>query len=134
MLVRRIALFFVTMVAASFVYAKTIALVQINQQAQFFTDMNRGAEAEAANLGHKLVIFNANNDPAAQNNAIETYIQQKVDGLIVVAIDTNGIMPAVIQAANAGIPVVAFLHLDDATACRVCGSDCVSLPPTPRLL
>ncbi len=53
------------------------------------------------------MIFNANNDPAAQNNAIETYIQQKVDGLIVVAIDTNGIMPAVIQAANAGIPVVA---------------------------
>jgi ribose transport system substrate-binding protein len=94
-------------VAAGFVYAKTIALVQINQQAQFFTDMNRGAEAEAAKLGHKLVIFNANNDPAAQNNAIETYIQQKVDGLIVVAIDTNGIMPAVIQAANAGIPVVA---------------------------
>jgi ribose transport system substrate-binding protein len=94
-------------IAAGFVYAKTIALVQINQQAQFFTDMNRGAEAEAAKLGHKLVIFNANNDPAAQNNAIETYIQQKVDGLIVVAIDTNGIMPAVIQAANAGIPVVA---------------------------
>ena len=69
--------------------------------------MNRGAEAEAAKLGHKIVIFNANNDPAAQNNAIETHIQQKVDGLIVVAIDTNGIMPAVIQAANAGIPVVA---------------------------
>ena len=107
MLVKRIALLCVMMIAASLVYAKTIALVQINQQAQFFTDMNRGAEAEAAKLGHKLVIFNANNDPAAQNNAIETYIQQKVDGLIVVAIDTNGIMPAVIQAANAGIPVVA---------------------------
>ena len=107
MFVKRMALLCVMMIAASLVYAKTIALVQINQQAQFFTDMNRGAEAEAAKLGHKLVIFNANNDPAAQNNAIETYIQQKVDGLIVVAIDTNGIMPAVIQAANAGIPVVA---------------------------
>ena len=107
MLVKRMAMFCVMMIATSLVYAKTIALVQINQQAQFFTDMNRGAEAEAAKLGHKLVIYNANNDPAAQNNAIETYIQQKVDGLIVVAIDTNGIMPAVIQAANAGIPVVA---------------------------
>jgi len=107
MLVKRVLLLFIMIIAAGFVYAKTIALVQINQQAQFFTDMNRGAEAEAAKLGHKLVIFNANNDPAAQNNAIETYIQQKVDGLIVVAIDTNGIMPAVIQAANAGIPVVA---------------------------
>ena len=53
------------------------------------------------------MIFNANNDPAAQNNAIETYIAEGVDGIIVVAIDVNGVMPAVQQAADAGIPVVA---------------------------
>jgi len=87
---------------------KTIALIQINQQAQFFTDMNKGAQAEAKKNGYKMVIYNANNDPTAQNNAIETFIQQGVDGFIVVAIDTNGIMSAVIQAANAGIPVVAI--------------------------
>ncbi len=85
----------------------TIALVQINQQALFFTQMNEGAEKKAQELGAKLVIFNANNDPAAQNNAIETYIADKVDGLVVVAIDTNGIMPAVEAAAAAGIPVAA---------------------------
>ena len=88
-------------------YSGTIALIQINQQAQFFTYMNDGAKAQASKKGHKMVIYNANNDPTAQNNAIETYIQQGVAGLIVVAIDTNGIMSAVIQAANAGIPVVA---------------------------
>lgn len=85
----------------------TIALVQINQQALFFTQMNEGAEKKAKELGAKLVIFNANNDPAAQNNAIETYVAQKVDGLIVVAIDVNGVMPAVEAAAKAGIPVAA---------------------------
>ena len=85
----------------------TIALVQINQQALFFTQMNEGAEKKAKELGAKLVIFNANNDPAAQNNAIETYIADKVDGMVVVAIDTNGIMPAVQAAAAAGIPVAA---------------------------
>ena len=85
----------------------TIALVQINQQALFFTQMNEGAEKKAKELGAKLVIFNANNDPAAQNNAIETYIAEKVDGIVVVAIDVNGIMPAVQAAAAAGIPVVA---------------------------
>ena len=85
----------------------TIALVQINQQALFFTQMNEGAQKKADELGAKLVIFNANNDPAAQNNAIETYIADKVDGLVVVAIDTNGIMPAVEAAAKAGIPVAA---------------------------
>jgi ribose transport system substrate-binding protein len=87
---------------------KTIALVQINQQALFFNQMNAGAEKAAKEAGVKLVIFNANNDPAAQNSAIETYIQQKVDGIAVVAIDVNGIMPAVKQAAAANIPVVAI--------------------------
>ena len=86
----------------------TFALIQINQQALFFTQMNEGAQKAADAAGANLVIFNANNDPAAQNNAIETYIQQKVNGLIVVAIDTNGIMPAVKAADAAGIPVVAI--------------------------
>ncbi|MEO1089692.1 MAG: substrate-binding domain-containing protein [Pseudomonadota bacterium] len=87
--------------------AQNLALVQINQQALFFTQMNQGAETKATELGAELVIFNANNDPAAQNNAIETYVAQGVDGLIVVAIDVNGVMPAVEAAHEAGIPVVA---------------------------
>ena len=87
--------------------ADTFALVQINQQALFFNQMNSGAESAATSNGDKLVIFNANNDPAAQNSAIETYIQQGVDGIVIVAIDVNGIMPAVKQATDAGIPVVA---------------------------
>jgi ribose transport system substrate-binding protein len=85
----------------------TIALIQINQQALFFTQMNEGAQKAADAAGINLVIFNANNDPAAQNNAIENFIQQKVSGVVAVAIDTNGIMPAVNAAAGAGIPVVA---------------------------
>jgi len=87
---------------------KTFALIQINQQALFFNQMNEGAQKAADEAGVNLVIFNANNDPAAQNSAIETYIQQGVDGIAVVAIDVNGIMPAVNQAADAGIPVVAI--------------------------
>ena len=85
----------------------TFALIQINQQALFFTQMNEGAQKAADAADVNLVIFTANNDPAAQNIAIETYIQQGVKGFVVVAIDTNGIMPAVIAAVTAGIPVVA---------------------------
>jgi ribose transport system substrate-binding protein len=87
--------------------AETFALVQINQQALFFNQMNEGAAEAAEAQGDELVIFNANNDPAAQNSAVETYIAQGVDGIVVVAIDVNGIMPAVEQAVAAGIPVVA---------------------------
>ena len=68
--------------------------------------MNEGAQAAADAAGANLPIFNANNDPAAQNSAIETYMTEGVDGILVVAIDMNGIMPAVISR-EAGIPVVA---------------------------
>lgn len=85
----------------------TFALVQINQQALFFNQMNEGAQKAADAAGAELVIFNANDDPAAQNDAIENYVQQGVDGIIVVAIDVNGVMPAVQAADAAGIPVVA---------------------------
>ncbi len=85
----------------------TFALVQINQQALFFNQMNAGATQAAQRAGAKLVIFNSNDRPQAQNDAIETYIQQKVAGIIVCAIDVNGVVPAVQAAAAAGIPVVA---------------------------
>nr|VXZ84638.1 ABC transporter periplasmic-binding protein ytfQ precursor [Klebsiella pneumoniae] len=44
----------------------------------------------------------------AQNDAIENYIQQGVKGILVAAIDVNGIMPAVKEAAAANIPVIAI--------------------------
>src|SRR5690242_5748751 len=74
--------------------ATTIALVTINQQALFFNQVNDGAVAAAKKAGVDLVVFNANNDPAAQNTAIENYVTQKVDGIILLAIDVNGVKPA----------------------------------------
>ena len=75
--------------------APTYALVQINQQALFFNLMNKGAQDAAKASGKDLVIFNSNDNPVAQNDAIENYIQQGVKGILVAAIDVNGIMPAV---------------------------------------
>ena len=88
--------------------AQTVALVTINQQALFFNQINDGAKQAADKAGAKLVIFNANNNAAAQNSAIEDYIAQKVDGIVLVAIDVNGVKPAVTAAKKAGIPVVAI--------------------------
>jgi ribose transport system substrate-binding protein len=88
--------------------AETIALVTINQQALFFNQVNDGAKQAAEKAGVKLVIFNANNNAAAQNSAIEDYIAQKVDGIVLLAIDVNGVKPAITAAKKAGIPVVAI--------------------------
>ena len=89
-------------------FADTFALVTINQQALFFNQINEGAQKAADAAGAKLVIFNANNVPSAQNDAMENYITQKVDGIILVAIDVNGVKPAITAAKNAGIPVIAI--------------------------
>ena len=88
--------------------AETVALVTINQQALFFNQINDGAKQAADKAGAKLVIFNANNNASAQNSAIEDYIAQKVDGIVLIAIDVNGVKPAVTAAKKAGIPVVAI--------------------------
>ncbi|HEX3984896.1 MAG TPA: hypothetical protein VHX12_14485, partial [Acidisoma sp.] len=58
----------------------TFALIQINEQALFFNQLQSGAAAAAKAGGANLVVFNANDQPTSQNNAIEAYIQQKVQG------------------------------------------------------
>jgi ribose transport system substrate-binding protein len=101
-------LFVAAAFAGTTVNATTIALVTINQQALFFNQVNDGAKQAADKAGANLVIFNANNQPSAQNSAIEDYIAQKVDGIVLLAIDVNGVKPAITDAKNAGIPVVAI--------------------------
>lgn len=86
----------------------TIGMTQINQTAIFFTQMNEGAQEAADELGCQLTIANANNDSARQSSDIENFVSQGVDGIIVVAIDVNGVKPAVDAARDADIPVVAI--------------------------
>ncbi|WP_166355456.1 substrate-binding domain-containing protein [Phytoactinopolyspora limicola] len=85
----------------------TVGLVQINQQALFFNEMNAGAQEAADEEGVDLTIFNANDDAATQNEAIANMVTQGFDALIVVAIDVEGIKPALAEAKEAGMAVVA---------------------------
>jgi ribose transport system substrate-binding protein len=85
----------------------SVGLVLINLQAKFFNDINAGAVDAAKKAGINLQVIDGNNDPAAQVNAVETLTQQKVDGIIMVAIDVKGIVPALQDAAKSGVKVVA---------------------------
>ncbi|MBM0126585.1 substrate-binding domain-containing protein [Pimelobacter simplex] len=101
-----------------------IGMTQINQTAAFFTQMNEGAEEAAKEAGCELTIANANNDPAKQNSDIENFVTQQVSGLIVVAIDVNGVLPAVQAAKQAGIRVVAIdAELEEGAADTFVGVD-----------
>ncbi len=104
--------------------ACTIGMTQINQTAVFFTQMNEGAEAAAKEAGCELTIANANNDSAKQNSDIESFVSQKVSAIIVVAIDVNGVLPAVKAAKDKGIKVVAIdAKLEDGAADTFVGVD-----------
>jgi ribose transport system substrate-binding protein len=85
----------------------SVGLVLINLQAKFFNDINAGAQDAAKKAGVTLQVIDGNNDPSAQVNAVETLTQQKVDGIIMVAIDVKGILPALQDAAKNGVKVVA---------------------------
>ena len=86
----------------------SIGMTQINQTAVFFTQMNEGAQEAAEAAGCELQIANANNDSAKQNSDIENFVSQGVTAIIVVAIDVNGVLPAVEAAREQGVKVVAI--------------------------
>ncbi|MDZ4178808.1 MAG: substrate-binding domain-containing protein [Coriobacteriia bacterium] len=98
-----------------------VGLVQINQQAIFFNQMNEGAQEAADEVGVDLTIFNANDDPAKQNEGIANFVTQGFDAIIVVAIDVEGVKPAIKEAKDAGVMIVCVDAVveDDAVDCQV---------------
>jgi ribose transport system substrate-binding protein len=96
----------------------TIGLVTINQEAYFFTETVKAQKA-ADDLGGELIVNNPNNDAIKQNDAIQNFVNQGVDAIIVNAIDTKGIVPAMEEAARANIPVISVDSVVDSDAVSV---------------
>jgi fructose transport system substrate-binding protein len=76
----------------------------------FFVKMREGAEAKAAELGVTLNSYagKVDGDHEAQVAAIETCIASGAKGILLTASDTSSIVPAVQQARDAGILVIAL--------------------------
>jgi ribose transport system substrate-binding protein/inositol transport system substrate-binding protein len=75
---------------------------------EFVTLMAEGIKAEAAERGADLVLLDANNDAQRQISQVENLIAQKVDVLLVAAVDSDAIVPALDLADKAGIPLVGL--------------------------
>ncbi|MEO3825635.1 substrate-binding domain-containing protein [Actinomadura sp. B10D3] len=87
--------------------APKIGIVPINLQALFFNQINTGAQTVARKAGAQVQIVNGNDDSTTQANAIDDMVAGRYDAIIVDAVDTEGIKPAIRRAEAAGIPVVA---------------------------
>jgi ribose transport system substrate-binding protein/inositol transport system substrate-binding protein len=75
---------------------------------EFVTLMAEGIKAEAAERGAELVFLDASNDAQRQISQIENLIAQKVDILLVAAVDSDAIVPALDLARAANIPLVGL--------------------------
>lgn len=76
----------------------------------FFVKMKEGATAKAEELGVALKSYagKVDGDSESQVAAIETCIADGAKGILLTASDTKGIVPAVQQARDAGILVIAL--------------------------
>lgn len=103
-----------------------IALCMSHQTNEFTTAVSNGAKAKAQELGVTLEVFDGKQDPQTQINQIETAINQKYDGILVEPISADGIVPAVKEANDAGIPVITVVQQmknQDTMAVAYCGGD-----------
>lgn len=87
-----------------------IGLVTKTNTNPFFVKMREGAEQKANELGVKFQSFagNYDGDNDTQITAIENLIAAGADGLLIVASDTQAIVPTVQKAREAGMLVVAL--------------------------
>jgi ribose transport system substrate-binding protein len=85
---------------------KTIGLAMHFLQDDWSLSMKRAVEETAKKYGYGVVTVDANFDPARQLEQVESLILRKVDALIVVALNTEQILPVFDKAIKRGITVV----------------------------
>jgi ribose transport system substrate-binding protein len=83
----------------------TVGLTLPGLQFPFFVTMKNDFDQEAAKLGVKVVFIDAQNDSSKQVAAIESFISQKVNGILISPMTTDSQVPAIEEAVKAGIPV-----------------------------
>ena len=88
----------------------TACLITKTDTNPFFVKMKEGATAKAEELGIELKSFagKVDGDHETQVQAIETCILDGAKGILITASDTSSIVPAVQQARDAGVLVIAL--------------------------
>ena len=71
----------------------------------FFVTLKEGAEEAADKAGVELIIVDSQDDPAREATNIEDLIQQGVDAILVNPTDADAVVPSILKANEAEIPV-----------------------------
>jgi fructose transport system substrate-binding protein len=96
--------------SSAFAAGETVCLITKTDTNPFFVKMKEGAAAKADELGMKLKAFagRIDGDHETQVQAIETCILDGAKGILLTASDPSSIAPAVQQARDAGVLVIAL--------------------------
>ncbi|MCL4514483.1 MAG: substrate-binding domain-containing protein [Firmicutes bacterium] len=84
-----------------------IGVTTITLQAEFFQEVSKGVHDAAAKYGVDILENDPQYDASRQVSAIENFMVRKVDGIIILAVDPVGVIPAIEDAVKAGYPVIA---------------------------
>jgi ribose transport system substrate-binding protein len=71
----------------------------------FFVDQQAGSNQAGADFGARVIHVSGENDVNRQVQLVEDFIVQGVDAIILQAVDTAGVVTAIRQANEAGVPV-----------------------------
>jgi ribose transport system substrate-binding protein len=74
----------------------------------FFVTLRNGAQDAAKKEGAELIVADAQNDAATQQDDVQNFVTQQVDAILVNPVDSESIVPAIQAANQANIPVIAL--------------------------
>jgi ribose transport system substrate-binding protein len=74
----------------------------------FFVTLRNGAQDAAKKEGAELIVADAQDDAATQQDDVQNFVTQQVDAILVNPVDSESIVPAVQAANQANIPVIAL--------------------------
>ena len=74
----------------------------------FFVTLRDGAQSAADEAGAELIVSDAQNDTAQQQDDIQNFVTQQVNAILVNPVDSDAVVPAIEAANQANIPVIAL--------------------------
>ncbi len=74
----------------------------------FFVTLRDGAQSAADEAGAELIVSDAQNDTAQQQDDIQNFVTQQVNVILVNPVDSDAVVPAIEVANQANIPVIAL--------------------------
>ena len=95
---------------------RKIGMMIWNTSVPFYSNLIKGAQDTAKDLGVSLDLQSGNGDLSTEISVVQQFIAQKVDLILVTPSNAKGIVPVIKQANEAGIPVIAVNNRVDTSS------------------